>query len=195
MWSALRRATRATSLALFFKGRCLVLLGCAAHGARLGAVSPGPICEEAQRSERPTYLANLALFPGRAEFSSYLPSNTQGVVVQPVGRQGTLVVATDTQRGFSQLDQVRWVAACAACDVRVMASHVLERARRPGWPPLQTSWRCGWTCWLLAAGSGAPESRALPLARELVTAANRKEQQIAGGRGACARSRLGCSIT
>jgi hypothetical protein len=36
----------------------------------------------------------------------YLPETTQGVVVQPIGGQGVVVVATDTQRGLSRLDQV-----------------------------------------------------------------------------------------
>jgi hypothetical protein len=40
------------------------------------------------------------------EFVQYLPEATQGVVVQPIGSQGVLVVATDTQRGISRLDQV-----------------------------------------------------------------------------------------
>ena len=136
---ALRRATRATTLALFFKGRCLVLLGCAAHGARLTAATPGPICDEALHRGRPTYLANLALFPGRAEFGSYLPGNTQGVVVQPVGREGALVVATDTQRGFSQLDQVRGGdrGARASGNARVALLVHLPRA----WSPLPAAAR------------------------------------------------------
>ncbi len=41
------------------------------------------------------------------EFVRYLPENTQGVLVQPAGDMGVLVAATDTQRGFGRLDQVR----------------------------------------------------------------------------------------
>ena len=36
----------------------------------------------------------------------------QGVVVQPIGEAGVLVAATDTVRGFSQLDQA-WLATIA----------------------------------------------------------------------------------
>lgn len=43
---------------------------------------------------------------GRNEFTAYLPSNTQGVVLRPIGNNGVLVTATDTQRGFGKLDQV-----------------------------------------------------------------------------------------
>ncbi len=42
---------------------------------------------------------------GRAEFVEYLPEATQGVIVQPLGNQGVLVVGTDTLRGLSRLDQ------------------------------------------------------------------------------------------
>ena len=42
----------------------------------------------------------------RVEFEQYLPDNTQGVIVQPIGDQGVLIAATDTQRGFGKLDQV-----------------------------------------------------------------------------------------
>ena len=50
----------------------------------------------------------IRLFPnaGRVEFTEYFPANTQGVLVQPVGDEGVLIVATDTQRGFGRLDQV-----------------------------------------------------------------------------------------
>lgn len=43
---------------------------------------------------------------GRKEFVQYLPEATQGVIVQPVGSRGVLVVGTDTLRGLSRLDQV-----------------------------------------------------------------------------------------
>lgn len=43
---------------------------------------------------------------GRYEFTSFLPANTQGVIIRPLGNQGVMIVATDTQRGFGRLDQV-----------------------------------------------------------------------------------------
>jgi len=60
----------------------------------------------------------LMLMPGRDEFVGYLPEATQGVIVQPVGGEGVLVVATDTLRGLSRLDQVRvqqcWCYHCVS---------------------------------------------------------------------------------
>jgi hypothetical protein len=46
-----------------------------------------------------------AFCAGRFEFLEYFPEKTQGVLVQPIGTEGVLVAATDTQRGFSRLDQ------------------------------------------------------------------------------------------
>ena len=61
---------------------------------------------------RGNYLANLILFPGRDEFFAYFPKNLQGVLVHPVGDNGVLVAGTDTQRGFSRLDQA-WLGDIA----------------------------------------------------------------------------------
>lgn len=49
---------------------------------------------------------SLLLSAGRLEFTAFLPSNTQGVAVQPVGKEGFMVVASDTARSFSLVDQV-----------------------------------------------------------------------------------------
>ena len=53
--------------------------------------------------------------PGRKEFTSYLPENTQAVVVQPVGDAALLIAASDTQRGFNKVDQVRILWPSDAC--------------------------------------------------------------------------------
>jgi hypothetical protein len=58
------------------------------------------------------YLANLVLFPGRVEFTSYLPKNTQSAIIHPIGKEGVVVLGGDTQRGYTRLDQA-WVAAVA----------------------------------------------------------------------------------
>ena len=46
-------------------------------------------------------------FAGRLEFTEFLPENTQGVLVQPIGKEGVLIAGTDVLRGFSKIDQVR----------------------------------------------------------------------------------------
>jgi len=44
---------------------------------------------------------------GRVELTSFLPENTQAAIIQPIGSQGVLIAASNTQRGFTRLDQVR----------------------------------------------------------------------------------------
>lgn len=72
----------------------------------------GKISSAALRSGRANYFANLALFPGRFEFLGFLPENTQGLIVQPLGDEGLLLAATDTIRGFVRKDQA-WIATLA----------------------------------------------------------------------------------
>ena len=43
---------------------------------------------------------------GRVEFTSFLPENTQAAIIQPIGNDGVLIAASNTQRGFTRLDQV-----------------------------------------------------------------------------------------
>lgn len=113
-WEALQGTTRARALVLFWRDACVCHQGMGAPGLVPGsaAAAPGPICQRAQSSGKGTYFANLAPYPGRVEFTGYLPENTQGLIVQPVGELGVVVVATDAQRAFSRLDQA-WVAALA----------------------------------------------------------------------------------
>lgn len=53
------------------------------------------------------------LLAGRFEFTAFLPRNTQGLIIRPLGRQGVMIAATDTQRGFGKLDQVGTVLILA----------------------------------------------------------------------------------
>ena len=73
--------------------------------------APGPVVDRAVETGAGTYLANLALYPGRTEFLTYLPPGTAGVLVAPRGGVA-LVLATDAVRGFSRTDQA-WAAALA----------------------------------------------------------------------------------
>lgn len=56
-----------------------------------------------------SWFAAYNVHAGRQEFVQYLPENTQGVIVQPLGSSGVLVIGTDTLRGLSRLDQVHRV--------------------------------------------------------------------------------------
>ncbi|KAH9609160.1 hypothetical protein KSS87_002386 [Heliosperma pusillum] len=57
------------------------------------------------RSGTQSYLANLSLYPGKAELP-FLPLNTQAVILQPLGDKGVAIIGGDTIRGFTTADQV-----------------------------------------------------------------------------------------
>ncbi|KAI8475323.1 MAG: CGLD23 protein required for cyt b6 assembly [Monoraphidium minutum] len=111
-WEALSSTARVTSLVVIYQGRNVAHFGLARPGHALGSARLGDVASKAMADEKGNYLANLILYPGRVEFVQYLPETTQGVVVQPIGTQGVLVVGSDTSRGISRLDQA-WIATVA----------------------------------------------------------------------------------
>lgn len=74
-------------------------------------VEPGPILERVFSKQKPIYLVNLALFPGRVEFD-YLPENTQGLICQPMGQKGVLILAANAPRSYTKQDEA-WVEGIA----------------------------------------------------------------------------------
>lgn len=117
-WSASSSATNCDCMAVItLKGTRVMQAGVGAsalvnQSALAGRVPLGPICRAACADARGNYLANLGLFPGRVEFESFLPINTQAVCVAPIGTIAVLVAASRTQRGFTPNDQ-RWFAVLA----------------------------------------------------------------------------------
>eukprot|EP00798_Chlamydomonas_sp_ICE-L_P016928 gene16928-23198_t len=82
-WEAMQSCTRCKSLVIIYKDRTLLHAGYVRAGREPGNCKAG-----------------------RPEFTEFLPENIQGVVVQPIGKLGVLIAATDTVRGFSGLDQL-----------------------------------------------------------------------------------------
>ncbi|MEN9217315.1 MAG: cofactor assembly of complex C subunit B, partial [Gloeomargarita sp. HHBFW_bins_162] len=64
-------------------------------------VKPGAIVQRVLTQQKPVYLVNLTLYPGRVEFD-YLPPNTQAVIVQPIGNQGVLIVGANAPRSYTR---------------------------------------------------------------------------------------------
>jgi hypothetical protein len=60
---------------------------------------------------KPVYLVALNVYPGRIEFD-YLPENTQGVICQPIGTEGVLILAANAPRSYTRQDET-WIAAIA----------------------------------------------------------------------------------
>ncbi|MDX1977222.1 MAG: cofactor assembly of complex C subunit B [Pseudanabaenaceae cyanobacterium bins.68] len=73
---------------------------------------PGAIVTKAIQTQQPAYLVKLALYPGKVEFD-YLPANTQGVIVQPLGDRGVMILGANVPRSYTKQDE-NWFAAIAA---------------------------------------------------------------------------------
>jgi Cofactor assembly of complex C subunit B, CCB2/CCB4 len=96
------------SVVVWYEGKMLLRRGVLGTGAEL---TPGPIVKRVLETEKPIYLVALKLYPGRIEFP-YLPENTQGVICQPLGNQGVLVLGANAPRSYTQQDEA-WVGAIA----------------------------------------------------------------------------------
>ncbi|MEM6452946.1 MAG: cofactor assembly of complex C subunit B [Cyanobacteria bacterium P01_D01_bin.105] len=75
------------------------------------ALVPGTIVKRVLEKQKPVYLVNLSLYPGRVEFS-YLPENTQGVICQPLGDKGVLILGANAPRSYTQQDEA-WISGIA----------------------------------------------------------------------------------
>lgn len=74
-------------------------------------VKPGAIVERVLSTGKAVYLVALKLYPGKVEFD-YLPENTQGVICQPIGDQGILILGANVPRSYTNQDEA-WVSAIA----------------------------------------------------------------------------------
>lgn len=112
-WEALKNVSCCQGLVIVYQGRCVLQAGLASEVQGEAKVVDslnlvkGSLCQAAWRSGNQNYLANLSLYPGRFELS-FLPSNTQAVILQPLGDEGIMIVAGATIRGFGPTDQA-WI--------------------------------------------------------------------------------------
>lgn len=96
------------SLIVYYQGKILLRRGILAPKAE---VVPGPILKRVVETQKPIYLVALYVYPGRIEFD-YLPENTQGVVCQPMGNQGVLILGANAPRSYTKQDE-QWIAGIA----------------------------------------------------------------------------------
>jgi len=92
------------SLVVYYQGEVLLRRGVLGNSSD---VKPGPILQRVLEKQKPVYLVNLALYPGRIEFD-YLPENTQGVICQPLGNNGVLILGANAPRSYTKQDE-NWV--------------------------------------------------------------------------------------
>ncbi len=96
------------SLVVYYQGRVLLRRGILVVNPE---VKPGAIVQRVLNTQKPVYLVNLNLYPGKVEFD-YLPENTQGLICQPMGKQGVLILGANIPRSYTKQDE-NWVAGIA----------------------------------------------------------------------------------
>jgi len=96
------------SLVIYYQGQVLLRRGIL---DLQNQVRPGPIVERVLNTGKPVYLVNLPLYPGRIEFD-YLPENTQGLICQPLGKAGVLILGANIPRSYTRQDE-RWIEGLA----------------------------------------------------------------------------------
>ncbi|MEA5511329.1 cofactor assembly of complex C subunit B [Crocosphaera sp. UHCC 0190] len=74
-------------------------------------VTPGKILQRVLETQKPVYLVNLTLYPGKIEFD-YLPENTQGVICQPLGKNGVMILGANVPRSYTKQDE-NWIEGIA----------------------------------------------------------------------------------
>lgn len=96
------------SLVAFHQGKVLMRRGILGKTAE---VKVGKILERVLKTQKPVYLVNLTLYPGRIEFD-YLPENTQGLICQPMGKEGVLILGANIPRSYTKQDEI-WIEGIA----------------------------------------------------------------------------------
>ena len=96
------------TLVVYYQGRVLLRRGILAPKTE---VKPGPILQRVLQQKKPVYLVDMKLYPGRVEFD-YLPDNTQGLICQPMGNDGALILGANAPRSYTQQDET-WIAGIA----------------------------------------------------------------------------------
>lgn len=96
------------SLVVYYRDRTLLRRGVLGKNSQ---VNPGTIVQRVLTTGKPVYLVNLALYPGKVEFD-YLPENTQGIICQPIGDKGVLILGANAPRSYTKQDE-QWIAGIA----------------------------------------------------------------------------------
>ncbi len=96
------------SVVVWYGGQTILRRGVMSERSQ---VQPGLILKRVLETEKPIYLVALKIYPGRLEFD-YLPENTQGVICQPLGREGAVILGANAPRSYTQQDEA-WIAAIA----------------------------------------------------------------------------------
>ena len=95
------------SLVVYYQGKVLSRRGILSTQA----FKPGKIVQRVLEKQKPIYLVALQVYPGRIEFD-YLPENTQGIICQPLGNLGVLILGANAPRSYTKQDEI-WIEGIA----------------------------------------------------------------------------------
>ena len=104
----LLRNTVTRSIVVYYQDKTLLRRGIFGKKSQ---VKPGAILKKVLDQQKAIYLVNLNLYPGKVEFD-YLPENTQGVICQPMGSKGVLILGANAPRSYTKQDE-KWVEGIA----------------------------------------------------------------------------------
>lgn len=96
------------SLVIYYQGKVLLRRGILSPKAE---VTPGVILKRVLETKKPVYLVALKVYPGKIEFD-YLPENTQGVICQPIGDKGVMILGANAPRSYTKQDE-NWISGIA----------------------------------------------------------------------------------
>lgn len=109
------------SLIIWYQGKVFLRRGVLGGSPE---VKPGPILQRVLEKQKPVYLVDLKVYPGKIEFD-YLPENTQGVICQPLGSQGALILGANAPRSYTKQDE-NWIEGIAEKLTHTLSQHERE---------------------------------------------------------------------
>ncbi|KAI3730946.1 hypothetical protein L1987_62127 [Smallanthus sonchifolius] len=138
-WESLSTVTCCRSLVIVYDGICVLQIGYASASSSYEGEVPmvvdpsklmqGSIYQGVVKSGSQSYLANLSLYPGKSELP-FLPSNTQAVILQPIGDKGIAILGGDTIRGFTTSDQA-WITLIGEKLDATLSKHITSSVPLP----------------------------------------------------------------
>jgi hypothetical protein len=96
------------SLIVYYQGKVLLRRGILSQNSE---VKVSNIIKRVLETGKAVYLVNLNLYPAKIEFD-YLPENTQGLICQPIGKEGVLILAANAARSYTKQDEI-WIEGIA----------------------------------------------------------------------------------
>jgi Cofactor assembly of complex C subunit B, CCB2/CCB4 len=96
------------SLVVIYQGKVLLRRGILPPKSE---VTPGAILKRVYEKVKPVYLVDVKAYPGRIEFD-YLPENTQGIICQPIGKEGVMILGANAPRSYTKQDET-WISGIA----------------------------------------------------------------------------------